>query len=588
MTISSLARNGKSGQDEQLARLGKAPGKGMLSPAPVAEGVRRAWLSPGSLTTTDVLTLQRSIGNRATGQLLQRATARPTAQVERKDDSEQNLLQAAPQESAMPTSRYATSIPSLRGQTVQRQAARPRAGGFVALQRMPSGVAGQISRTQQPTIQRAIAPQARKDFAIRYDSLLSRLKVANQLDPNDRQEILDLRLLADQDGGWVAREIPYLHGHLNQLLKLTDGRWMNRVTNTPKPPSTMVKTFKVPEGDYDMTSFATFAPELQGGNDQSGGGQFMNQDMRTKEQNEQQRLALLNIPGTDVTAEARINLVNEEIDRVFQQNQLAMQQQNIAPGRVLSVFLGPEWYFRRPDRPYTRAERNQVIQHMVAISRVYPDMAIMPGTIISADQRVGEWTNLTNTAVVVWNGKLITTIDKGDNCGDTDGLVDPQHFYRAAEGKQRSSLFEIGRIRFALDICVDHHQGRAKQEFLKTYGQKALEKGEGVDVHLVSGAGQHANDKSTTARLGGSVVSSDSTGSGGDLRSVTQAPTKKTELGTTHDMGGTALSESQGQIPQSTMENLQNLPEEARRRAILKKQQELLRPLTVYYQPRML
>lgn len=575
MAGSSLLRTGKNAQEERAAGIGRGNNRGTLAPTPAADDVRRAWRSPGNLTTADVLTMQRTIGNQATGRLLQREVAPPSSQVQRRAEGGQALLQSAPEGPSPLGNRYAASIPNLRGDAVQRQTSRPFAPP-------------RISRAQQPTIQRAIAPQARKDFAIRYDSLLSRLKFANQLDPNDRQEILDLRLLADQDGGWVAREIPYLHGHLNQLLRLTDGRWVDRQTNNPKPPSTMVKTFKVPEGNYDMTSFATFAPELQGGNDQSGGGQFMNQDMRTREQNEQQRLALLNIPGTDVTAEARINLVNEEIDSVFQRNLLAMQQQNIAPERVLTVFVGPEWYFRRPDRPYTRAERNQVIQQMVAISRVYPNMAIMPGTIISADQRVGEWTNLTNTAVVVWNGRLITTIDKGDDCGDSNGLVDPQHFYRAAEGKQRSSLFEIGRIRFALDICVDHHKGRAKQEFLETYGKKSLEKGQGVDVHLVSGAGQHASDKSTTARMGGSVVSSDSTGMGGNLRSVTQSPTKKTELGTTHDMGGVVLSESQGQIPQSTMENLQNLPEQARQRAILKKEQELLRPLTVYYQPRML
>lgn len=134
-------------------------------------------------------------------------------------------------------------------------------------------------------------------------------------------------------------------------------------------------------------------------------------------------------------------------------------------------------------------------------------------------------------------GDVVRFVHKSADCGDTDGLVTPDAFTAAGSGKA-DSLFDVANLRFALVICVDHHQKRARREYEARHGEKSLRTGEGVDVHIVTGAGQVANPASVVARPGGLVISADASEGIGKVESSPGRRTRSRRV-TASGSGGT-------------------------------------------------
>ena len=59
-------------------------------------------------------------------------------------------------------------------------------------------------------------------------------------------------------------------------------------------------------------------------------------------------------------------------------------KENQGRGDVMPIFQGPEWFFRRPDRPYTPEEKDATIAALAALSADYPNMLIVAGTMLWA------------------------------------------------------------------------------------------------------------------------------------------------------------------------------------------------------------
>src|SRR5581483_11980466 len=96
---------------------------------------------------------------------------------------------------------------------------------------------------------------------------------------------------------------------------------------------------------------------------------------------------------------------------------------------TLLVFVGGEFAFRRLDGPCDHDERNQVISAFEDASALYPDMLIMPGTIVSGTPNSGRrgageprWKEVRNTAAAFWNGRLLHMVDKQSDAGTTAGV----------------------------------------------------------------------------------------------------------------------------------------------------------------------
>jgi hypothetical protein len=228
---------------------------------------------------------------------------------------------------------------------------------------------------------------------------------------------------------------------------------------------------------------------------------------------ERDRLAGGRDAGPNAALDARINLALGEIDKAWRHNR-AQAGPGVDPSEVLLVYLGPEWYFRRPDRPYTREERDHAMSIFAAASKLYPGMLIMPGTLISADYAAGAFDKLTNTGFAVYDGRIVKQIDKSQDAGDTTGLVGGQAFGGAPAGQ--SSIFSVENLRIAMDICADHDTARTLKELQSTHGVDALSAGHGVDIHLVAAAGHSPTTTKLGTRIGGFNIGANTRERAGD------------------------------------------------------------------------
>jgi hypothetical protein len=196
---------------------------------------------------------------------------------------------------------------------------------------------------------------------------------------------------------------------------------------------------------------------------------------------------------------ARLNLVVQALEKAYKTHRAEMQT---TTQRTIMVFLGGEWHFRHASGPFTLKERALAIEKCRALSALYPDVVLMPGTIL-AHEEAGEegFLGITNTAPILWNGTILKLVHKAGNAGDA--RKDKDTFKGAPDNE--SAFFDLGELRFAIDICVDHFDQRAKKE------------GKEADVHLVTGWGQIAEAHKSPVGQYGYMIGSDASGSGSNF-----------------------------------------------------------------------
>lgn len=217
---------------------------------------------------------------------------------------------------------------------------------------------------------------------------------------------------------------------------------------------------------------------------------------------------------------------------------------------VLGVFTAPEWFFKKPGTPFSKADKDAIVEAFRALSETCTEMLIVPGTIVWVEGGGGIFAKrrkMYGHAPVLLNGHVVKMHQKMLNAADTQGYfgstrADSQDSktYKAQAGgggaksttemptgkaerayfrgqaartsdihgtrvTSDSSLFDVGNLNVSLEICGDHSStGRAKAE------KAARGDGDpGAHIQIVVSHGASFTKNRSVLRPGGIGVGND-------------------------------------------------------------------------------
>lgn len=282
--------------------------------------------------------------------------------------------------------------------------------------------------------------------------------------------------------------------------------------------------------DYSHASASLFSPAL------NESGEFLGAGLQGEEQQARQA----RIQGGEAQpfdGDVRIDML---VPRIQQAEQQRLQYETANAGTdAVGVFLAPEWYFKRAPEPYSDAERDQIISRLEGVSANYPQVVIVPGTIVWRKAGGGKFSRqraeMGNLAPVIFGGKTIMRHEKFINAGDTEGYQfdEGDAFGEADEDHMRgdnvkkanreykrhrpdtmadagTSFFEIGNVEFSVEICGDHSsRNRAFQEMVQSGTEN--NPAQGAHVQLLVSHGAAFSRSRHAGRLGGVGFHADAT-----------------------------------------------------------------------------
>ena len=363
----------------------------------------------------------------------------------------------------------------------------------------PGAAARILARAQDGVLQRVAEPIEMRAFAAAYQHLLGRI-LAN--DPAAWPEVRPLWDRARTEG--LDAALPEMWAVLDRLNTAAGGSALQQTQAAQALQDTMTPASRTGALAYTGISAGMFSPQLEE-------GKFVGPAMQGVEAAEKGRLqAATGKPPSDV--DVKINVALQQLKSAAAAHRGQVLGGGLALAQTLAIFAGPEWYFGSPKAPYTREQQNSILQTFLEISTLYPDMLIMPGTIVSAE-RTGHlwwagWSNVTNIAPVFWNGNRVTTIHKSVDCGEI------RETFQGGPGElAEPTLFDIGSLKGSVEICVDHNRKRAAREVARTGGARP-------SFGIVAGAGQTGTAENSAVGHNGFVMSSDSTGQSASLQQV--------------------------------------------------------------------
>lgn len=150
----------------------------------------------------------------------------------------------------------------------------------------------------------------------------------------------------------------------------------------------------------------------------------------------------------------------------------------------LKVFLGPEYFFRyaaefyatpehyaryskkstaenqgvvNPHRVYSEKEKNDVLVTLIAESRNYADMLLIPGSIFWVEEKTGL---ARQTVPIISNGEC-TYYNKHEDAGE---LAEAEKATLSYAGGSMSGIFDFDGVTFGLEVCKDHANDTLKTE----------------------------------------------------------------------------------------------------------------------------
>ena len=241
----------------------------------------------------------------------------------------------------------------------------------------------------------------------------------------------------------------------------------------------------------------------------------------------------------------------------------AKEQEAKDPG-TLNVFALPEFFFRSVRGAYLEADliseetdvehpiKEHLLNPMEELARQNPNWLFVFGTIIAYTHDKGEL-HVVNLCPILWRKerimmckRYVSTIDfvtstsgaknmmipnptsvalaKGHSKYDEADVGKAHHFASRMGYQVANSLFCLGGIKFAVDICLDHAEGRARREIYaptdRVYaGDGSVEGAAGpVDVHVITSAGMSIEPKSVATTYEGVVLLCDGEGTTRDAR----------------------------------------------------------------------
>lgn len=251
-------------------------------------------------------------------------------------------------------------------------------------------------------------------------------------------------------------------------------------------------------------------------------------------------------------------------------NRLKLLEENLAAANevadnandgpdVLRLFMAPEWFFSHKNGAYNGDEMSEAIRGLEAISKKFPNVMLVPGSILWTENVGKDVTPpppkkkgisgffsklfekkkqtptgpqqaqmLTNTSGAFVGGKALHLYHKqrdGTDSRANDKIQTPSRptlsngtkndhldWVNGDGGKTERAkgsaghTFEYGGLRFGMEICADHGSGLLMREL-----HDKNKDDPGVDIHLVTacGAGSRMDDKTISSRKGGYGIYAD-------------------------------------------------------------------------------
>lgn len=166
--------------------------------------------------------------------------------------------------------------------------------------------------------------------------------------------------------------------------------------------------------------------------------------------------------------------------------------------QVLHLFLGPEWYFRRGNRPYPQHDMINVLNllnELLTKDDSYKPCRkwlIMPGTIywgMQMEQTGRSRWFVFNTLPIYWQGSFFTYLKRNE--ADIDSSLKKSgaeiwgQYAELQVGRARlaaaskDTVYSVGGFRFGVEVCRDHAMGR----LVRDWGN---DPDSGIDVHVVT------------------------------------------------------------------------------------------------------
>lgn len=396
---------------------------------------------------------------------------------------------------------------------------------------------------ENTTIQRSEETDSLRGFANKFATLIKQLQTDGQ-DKNTAEAVEEL--ISDAQAIGLDDSNPTMYNKLETLQDFAMGQsqiGLRQILSSFNPDSM--------SGDNAFTSAAaaSLSPMMgKAGTDGYDALGFSENDasgIGAEASAELDALADSDLTRDEKVAESRINLVTSKIAEAYAHHLNNYDNTDTPFDKTVLVFMGPEWFFNEGTHPVSREEKERIIEEFRTLSTLYPQMVIVPGTILSGDpyfkkkgflktkrKFIGNYNNLTNTAPVLWNGNILKTIDKAGIGGDTKEIMEVFNYNQATskekfwQGGDESAFFNLGDVKFAIDICVDHFSGRAKSELESI--QEENNEVEGADIHLVTAAGSNFDInksalKSTGVGFGADVGGAESSGKKADGSQITGA-----------------------------------------------------------------
>ncbi|MCZ4101416.1 toxin glutamine deamidase domain-containing protein [Streptomyces sp. H39-C1] len=203
------------------------------------------------------------------------------------------------------------------------------------------------------------------------------------------------------------------------------------------------------------------------------------------------------LPGSAREADIRVRMLETRIREAHAD--FVRKQEAHPPGEdLLGLFTAPEWFFKRPEIPFTLGEKEMIITSMLNLSAELPGLLIVPGSTVwsepgtpgsvATDGQVfrGDTTFKAGTSAVL-NGRLVHETTKKSEGMDVTGYTpdrdtrrtmgpdraavaqkrgeDFAHdFNRAGSGVTDTAAFTVGNRTITVEICLDHAKNRAFDE----------------------------------------------------------------------------------------------------------------------------
>ncbi|GIG03146.1 hypothetical protein Cci01nite_82390 [Catellatospora citrea] len=182
----------------------------------------------------------------------------------------------------------------------------------------------------------------------------------------------------------------------------------------------------------------------------------------------------------------RLDELRDRLSGLHSRNLLGMQrtQSGTLDRSNLGVVTLPEGSFTRDGAPYSEADRETFLFFVQRYSRLYPDLLIVPGTMLWAGETPDGRPTLNHSAVAVLNGRVVHEVHQQhmseEFVAKSDAVVDPwgipladtgaehatQRFAagHAARGGMGSTAFAVGPTLYTLELSRDHGEGRARAD----------------------------------------------------------------------------------------------------------------------------